>query len=237
MIEDSVKSNTLAAEALGTFFLVLTACGAIIVNDHTGGGLIGHRGISVVFGLIVMIMIYSIGNISGAHMNPAVTIGFLFAKRIGFRQTLFYIVFQIIGALAASLLLRLLFPDSTGLGETSTALPVFQAFLIEVVLTFLLMFVILNVSTGHMEKGIMAGVAIGATVCIAAMVGGPLTGASMNPARSLGPGIVSGNLEHIWLYIIAPVVGAVLASPLCRILQGPECCYVDCDVNKSVDDR
>ncbi len=236
MAEDKIKSNTLAAEALGTFFLVLIGCGSIVVNTIYGG-VIGHAGISVVFGMVVMAMIYSVGNISGAHLNPAVTIGFLFAKRIGIRQTLFYIVFQIIGGLAASLLLRLIFPESQSLGETIPSIKVLPAFLTEVVLTFMLMFVILNVSTGHKEKGIMAGVAIGATVCIAAMVGGPLTGASMNPARSLGPGIISGNLEHIWIYISAPVVGAILASPLCRILQGPECCYVDCDVNKSVDDR
>ncbi len=236
MDEDKIKSNTLTAEALGTFFLVLIGCGSIVVNN-AADGVIGHAGISAVFGMVVMAMIYSVGNISGAHLNPAVTIGFLFAKRIGIKQAVFYIIFQIIGAVAASLLLKFLFPQSQGLGETIPAINVIRALTIEVVLTFLLMFVILNVSTGHMEKGIMAGVAIGATVCIAAIVGGPLTGASMNPARSLGPGLISGNLAHIWIYIAGPIIGAVLASPLCRILQGPECCYVDCDVNKSVDDR
>jgi len=211
------------AEVLGTFSLVFAGCGAIIVNDLYGGQL-GLVGICIVFGLIVMAMVYSIGNISGAHINPAVTIGFYVAGRFPFRLVLPYIVCQLAGAVLAAGILRFLFPGHENLGGTAPAVPIVSALAVEVLLTFILMFVILNVSTGHKEKGIMAGVAVGGVVALNAMVGGPLTGASMNPARSLGPALVSMDLQSMWIYILGPVIGVVVAWPTCRWIQGPDCC-------------
>jgi aquaporin Z len=211
------------AEGIGTFALVFAGCGAIVVND-TAGGELGHVGISLVFGLIVMAMIYSVGNISGAHLNPAVTLGFHFAGRLERREILPYIGSQTAGAILAGLILCILFPTHPDLGSTLPAGGLVRAFVLEVILSFLLMFVILNVSTGHMEKGIMAGVAIGGTVALAALFGGPVSGASMNPARSLGPALASGQLRLLWIYLIAPPIGTYLTHPTCRMIQGPECC-------------
>lgn len=135
-----------------------------------------------------------------------------------------YIIFQILGALIAALILHIAFPESKSLGATIPSVPFIFAFSVVTILTFVLMFVILNVSTGHMEKGIMAGVAIGGTIFIEALIGGPLTGASMNPARSVAPALLSQNLNNISIYIIAPILGAILASPFCKIIQGKECC-------------
>ena len=219
----STIDNRYAAEVLGTFALVFAGCGAIIVNDSYGQAL-GHVGISLVFGLIVTAMIYAVGNISGAHLNPAVTLGFYFAGRFERRAILPYVGCQVAGALLAAAVLRVMFPEHETLGATLPADVILRAFVFEVILTFLLMCVILNVSTGHMEKGIMAGVAIGGTVALEALIGGPVSGASMNPARSIGPAIVSGHLESLWLYVMAPVVGAYLAYPMCRIIQGKACC-------------
>lgn len=216
------------AEVIGTFALVFTGCGAIVVNDLYGGAL-GHVGICLVFGLVVMTMIYAVGNISGAHFNPAVTLGFFFAKRLPRREILLYLASEMGGALSAALLLKVMFPMHPTLGATLPGDSLVTAFILEVVLSFILMFVILNVSTGAMEKGIMAGAAIGATVMLCALLGGPLSGASMNPARSLGPALVSGQLATGWLYVVAPIAGAALASPTCRFIQGKECCYVSED--------
>lgn len=218
-----MNKNIYVAEAIGTFVLVFAGCGAIVVDEIFPGNL-GHLGISASFGLVVMAMIYSIGNISGAHLNPAVTLGFVFARRLDKREAPAYIASQMVGAITAALLLLALFPQSDTLGATLPAAGLFSAFVIEVVLTFILMFVILNVSTGHMEKGIMAGVAIGGTIALEALIGGPVSGASMNPARSLGPALISGNLSDLWLYLTAPVVGALLAFPTCRLIQGSDCC-------------
>lgn len=217
--------NRITAEFLGTFFLVLFGCGAAAVNEMTG--VLGHGGVAASFGLVVMIMIYSVGNISGAHLNPAVTLGFFLARRIEGRNLFFYMTAQVLGALAAAFLLLPAFP-ATSLGVTlpSDGFGGAGAFAIEIVLTAILMFVILNVSTGHMEKGIMAGVAVGGTVALCALVGGPLTGASMNPARSLGPALASGEFSFLWLYLIAPLIGSALASQSCRVIQGNKCCAV-----------
>lgn len=216
-------SNTFMAEFMGTFSLVLFGCAAIVVNDQYNG-VIGHGGIAASFGLIVMIMIYSVGNISGAHLNPAVTLGFYVAGRINPVKGAVYIFAQFSGALLASWLLAITFTTHANLGATLPAVPVLTTFLVEVCISMVLMFVILNVSTGHREKGIMAGVAIGATVALAALIMGPLTGASMNPARSLAPALASNNLESLWVYLSAPFVGAGLAYPLCRVIQGKSCC-------------
>ncbi|MCG8343709.1 MAG: aquaporin [Chlorobiales bacterium] len=221
----SSRKNIYIAEAIGTFALVFAGCGAIVVDDLFGAPL-GHTGVSMVFGLIVMAMIYSIGNISGAHINPAVTLGFFFAGRIQKKEILPYITSQLTGAIAAAGLLKLLFSSHDSLGATLPSGGIINAFVLEIVLSFFLMFVILNVSTGHMEKGIMAGVAIGGTVALEALMGGPVSGASMNPARSLGPALLSGNISALWIYITAPVIGAWLAHPTCRMIQGNECCNV-----------
>lgn len=211
------------AEILGTLILIFAGCGAIVVNDLFGSAL-GHVGVSLVFGLVVLAMIYSVGNISGAHFNPAVTLGFAFAGRLPLRSVPGYLISQLIGALAGALLLKALFPDHSTLGATLPSVLPLQAFLMEMILSFVLMFVILNVSTGHMEKGIMAGVAVGGTIALEALVGGPVTGASMNPARSMGPALVSGHLDFLWIYLLAPVVGTLLAAPTCRWIQGAQCC-------------
>lgn len=216
--------NKYLSELVGTFLLVFAGCGAIVVNDTMGGPL-GHVGICLVFGLVVMVLIYSIGNVSGAHFNPAVTLGFYFSGRFKGRELVPYIAAQVIGALAAAALLRALFPAHETLGSTLPAGgEVLRAFAFEVVLTFALMFVILNVATGWQEKGIMAGAAIGGTVALDALFGGPISGASMNPARSIGPALLSGETTALWIYLAAPVLGALLAFPACRATQGAKCC-------------
>ena len=184
--------KSLFAEFLGTAALVFAGTGAIIINDVSGGA-ITHAGIALTFGLIVLSMIYTFGDISGAHLNPAVTIGFWAARRFDGARVLPYVGAQIGGALAASLLLHALFPTHTTLGATLPADTVAQSFILEIVLTFILMLVILSVSTGAKEKGITAGIAIGAVIALEAMFAGPICGASMNPARSLAPALISGN--------------------------------------------
>lgn len=218
--------NQWIAEAIGTFTLIFFGCGAIVVNDLYGMAL-GHVGISLVFGLTVMAVIYALGNVSGAHINPAVTLGFYFAGRFAGRQVLPYILSQLSGAILAGLTLWLLFPAHDTLGSTLPADSLWRAFVLEVILSFLLMLVILNISTGHMEKGIMAGVAVGGTVAVEALMGGPVSGASMNPARSIGPALVSGHFAELWLYIAAPILGMFLAHPLCRLMQGADCCSTE----------
>lgn len=215
--------NKILAEIIGTAALVLMGCGAIIVND-LHGGVLGHIGVSLSFGLVVMIMIYSIGNISGAHLNPAVSLGFYLTKRLELSTMLQYIISQLIGAILAASFLKLTFPTHQTLGMTIPSVNVLSAFIIEVILTALLMFVILNISTGHKEKGIMAGVAVGGTIMLEALVAGPLTGASMNPARSLAPALLTGDFTNIWIYLIAPFVGIMLVYPSCKWIQGKECC-------------
>ena len=178
------------AELFGTFAVVFAGTGAIITNDLSGGA-VTHVGISLTFGLIVLAMIYAVGEVSGAHLNPAVTLGFWAAGRFRGRLVLPYILSQCAGALLASLLLLLIFPHHPTLGRTDPASTATQAFLLELVLTLILMFVILSVSTDAKEKGIIAGVAVGAVIALEALFGGPISGASMNPARSLGPALAS----------------------------------------------
>jgi len=211
------------AEFLGTFALVFAGTGAIVI-DGTTNGAIGHAGVALTFGLIVLVMIYTLGDISGAHLNPAVTIGFAVAHRFAWREVPGYILSQCLGALAASCLLRWLFPAHQNLGATLPAGPWAQSFVLEIILTFLLMLVVLSVSTGAQEKGITAGIVVGSVIALEAMFAGPICGASMNPARSLAPAVVSGHLEHLWIYIVAPILGALLGMPVCCSLREPECC-------------
>ena len=213
----------LLAEALGTFALIFAGTGAIIVN-HASNGAISHAGIALTFGLVVLAMIYSFGDVSGAHLNPAVSVAFAAAGRFPWREVPGYIAAQGVGAFSASGLLRVLFPADLTLGATLPTGTANQSFILEIVLTFLLMLVVLSVSTGAKEKGITAGIAIGAVIALEAMFAGPISGASMNPVRSFAPAVVSGHLEHLWIYLAGPLIGALLAIPACCGVREPGCC-------------
>lgn len=206
------------AEAIGTFGLVFCGTGAIVINEFTGGT-VTHVGIAMTFGLIVMGMIFAFGEISGAHINPAVTIGFAYAKKFPWKEVPAYCISQILGAFAASGILLFLFPENDMLGTTVPQIDVLRVFIMEVLLTFFLMLVIINVSTGSKEMGVLAGISIGGIVLLEALFAGPITGASMNPARSISPAVISGHLEHLWLYIIAPILGALLAVMSCKLVR------------------
>lgn len=203
------------AELIGTFALVFCGTGAIIIDQQTNGQ-VGHIGVAITFGLIVTSMIYTFGDKSGAHFNPAVTIAFSLANLFPKKQILPYIVSQIIGAFLASAILKLLFPANLNLGATIPAGSNLQSFVLEIVLTFILMLTILFTSQGSKETGTMAGLAIGGVVLLEAMFAGPICGASMNPVRSLSPAIVSGNVATLWIYLTAPVLGATLATLVWR---------------------
>ncbi len=205
------------AEAVGTFALVFCGTGAIIINQESGG-IITHAGVALTFGLIVSAMIFALGDVSGAHMNPAVTLSFALAKRFPFSEVPGYILSQSVGAFSASSVLKFLFPINATLGATLPAGPPAQSFILEVILTFLLVLVIFNVSTGSKEKGITAAIAIGATVGLEAMFAGPICGASMNPIRSIAPAIVSAHTDYLWIYITAPVLGGILGLLIHQIL-------------------
>lgn len=205
------------AEGIGTYALVFCGTGAIIIDQESKGA-VTHVGVAITFGLIVISLIYALGDISGAHLNPAVSIAFTVAKRFALKQLLPYIVSQLSGALLASITLRFLFPHNRFLGATLPAGSAWQSFVLEFILTFLLMLVIIHVATGSKEKGIIAGLAIGSVVLLEAMFAGPISGASMNPARSFAPALVSGHLESIWVYLLAPVFGAVAAVPIWKYL-------------------
>jgi len=210
------------AEFLGTFIMIFCGCGAMAINDITGA--ITHPGVAASWGLVVMVMIYAFGEISGAHFNPAVTIAFAYAKKFQWKEVPKYIVFQFLGALSAALLLLYLFPDSEYLGATVPSIEPIKAFIIELLLTFFLMVVIINVSTGSKEIGTQAAIAVGATILLEAMFAGPMTKASMNPIRSLAPAIASGHFEHLWLYLTAPFIGAFLAVVSCKFIKDDNCC-------------
>jgi len=201
----------LTAEFVGTFALVFAGCGAVVADAATAGA-VSSVGVALTFGLVVCVMIYATGHISGAHFNPAVSVGFAAAGRFPWREVPAYAAVQCLAAAVAIGLLRFLTGDVGTLGATvpSVALP--QGLAFEAVLTFFLMFVISAVATDHRAVGNMAGVAIGGTVTLCALFGGPFTGASMNPARTLGPALFSGTLDVLWLYVAGPLLGAVAAS-------------------------
>jgi aquaporin NIP len=206
------------SEIIGTFALVFCGTGAIVI-DKVSGGAVTHVGVAITFGLIVMAMIYGLGEISGAHLNPAVSIAFTLAGRLPLKSLGIYLVSEIVGALLASLALRLLFPTDELLGTTLPAGTAWQSFALELILTFFLMLVIMGVATGSKEQGLFAGIAIGSVILLEAMFAGPICGASMNPARSLAPAIISGHTEHLWVYLTAPIFGAALAIPTWKFLN------------------
>jgi len=217
----------LMAEFVGTFVLVFAGTGAIVV-DHVSAGAVSHVGVALTFGLVVMALIHALGDVSGAHLNPAVTLGFWAARRFPGSRIAPYVAAQLAGAVVASLLLRALFLESPTLGETRPAGSALQSATLELVLTAILMFVILGVSTGAKEKGASAGAAIGAVVGLEALFAGPISGASMNPARSIAPALVAGDLGDLWLYVVAPPLGALLAVALCRCTRPAGCCASGC---------
>ena len=198
------------AELIGTYFLVFCGTGSIVINEVSGGA-IGHLGISITFGLIVMAMIYALGSISGAHINPAVSIAFYISGDLDKKELPFYLLYQCMGAILASSTLFVLFPGLSSYGDTVPAFGVMQTFILEIILTFLLMFVILLIANEQSDLRPFAGFVIGLTVLLEALFAGPITGASMNPARSLGPALFSGSLDVIWIYFGAPILGAALA--------------------------
>ena len=213
----------LAAEFIGTFALVFAGTGAIVI-DEVSGGAVTHVGVALTFGLIVLAMIYTVGDISGAHLNPAVSLGFFAARRFPLREVIPYVASQFAGAFAASGTLRFLFPQNAMLGTTTPAGSISQSFVLELVLTAILMFAILGVSTGAAEKGITAGIVVGAVIGLEAMFAGPICGASMNPARSLAPALVSGHIQDVWVYLIAPAAGAFVGVLGCRCVRESGCC-------------
>ncbi len=206
------------AEGIGTFAIVFCGTGAIIINEQTGG-IVGHMGISLTFGLIVMLMINCFGSVSGAHFNPAVSLALAANKKLKQSDLILYILSQLIGAIAASAMLSGLFPNNTLLGATLPAVSDGQSFCIEYIITFLLMLVILRVAKTKPEWKWMTSLSIGSMIALAALFAGPICGASMNPARSIGPALISGNLDHIWLYIAGPILGALSALGIEKLLD------------------
>jgi aquaporin NIP len=213
-LDSQLKNKThlkLLSEFVGTFVMVFTGTGAIIVNDVSEGG-IGVVGIALAFGLSVFAMIYLLGPTSGAHLNPAVTVTLCFAQKLHIRLALLFIASQCAGAMAASLLLFFLFPNHPTLGATIPSGSLAQSFVLELFFSFLLLLAILIISKRSSGNRISSALVIGSIIAVEAIFGGPISGASMNPARSLAPAIVSGHHAHLWIYMIAPVIGGMLAA-------------------------
>lgn len=207
-----------AAELIGTFCLVFAGTGAIVV-DQASAGKVGALGIGLTFGLVVLAMIYALGHVSGAHLNPAVTVGFWVAGRHKGGEVAPYAAAQCLGAVAASACLKLLFLGSpTTLGLTMPSGSSLQAFVLEMILSFILMFVIMGVATDDRAEGAMAGIAIGGVIALEALFAGPISGASMNPARSFAPALLTGWFDHLWIYLIAPCAGTVLGALAYRLV-------------------
>jgi len=210
-------ARRLTAELVGTFALVFAGCGAVMVEAKTGA--LGHVGVALTFGLVIMAMIYAVGHISGAHLNPAVSLAFALNRHFPWTKLLGYWAAQLAGAFAAAALLRGSLGNIAHVGATLPSGSERQSFLWELVLTFFLMFVIMAVATDTRAVGEAAAIAIGGTVGLDAMFGGPISGASMNPARSIGPAFVSGDLHALWLYIAAPLLGAALGAAIYQFLR------------------
>jgi aquaporin NIP len=214
---DSWLLRRSVAELVGTFVLVLAGCGAVMVNTQTGA--LGHIGVAFTFGMAILTMIAAVGHISGGHFNPAVTIAFAITRHLPWRDVLFYVIGQFIGAILAALTLRVLIGDVASLGTTLPSGTALQSFGVEILLTATLMFVIISVATDTRAVGAPAALAIGFTILLDALWGGPISGASMNPARSLGPALVSGVLTDQWVYLLAPIIGAALGGLLYQWLR------------------
>lgn len=205
------------AELIGTFALVFSGTGAIVINQLYGG-VVTHVGVAIIFGLVVTVLIYTFGELSGAHINPAVTIAFGIEGKLKKKEILPYILSQLTGAFLASGVLKFLFPTSLNLGASLPAGSTYQSFTLEFILTYILMMVIIRVSSNK-KISKFTGIAVGFTVFLEALFAGPFCGASMNPARSIAPAFVSGHLNALWLYILAPIAGAILAVLSNRILE------------------
>lgn len=203
------KPFALYAEFIGTFAMVFCGTAAMAVNETTGA--VAHEGVAITWGLIVMAMIYAFGEQSGAHFNPAVTLSFALANRFDWKKVPHYVLAQSFGAITASLAVQSLLPESEIIGATIPTIPHINAFWLEFLLSFFLMTVILQISTGSKEIGPIAGVAVGGVILLEAMFAGPLTNASMNPVRSLGPALVGNHWEPMWIYVTAPFAGMAVA--------------------------
>jgi len=213
-------SRRAAAEGLAAFALVFAGCGAVVANQRYGAAL-GVVGIGLVFGLIIMVMVYATGHLSGAHINPAVTIAFTVTRHFPTRDAVAYIGAQLAGASAAALALLAVWTDKPAhLGATVPTVGVGSAVLYEALLTAFLMFVIMAVATDTRAVGAAAAIAIGGTIGLDALFGGPVTGASMNPARSFGPALVSGEWRDFWVYVIGPVAGAAAGALAYQLVRG-----------------
>ncbi|MBC7721532.1 MAG: aquaporin [Pedobacter sp.] len=205
------------SEFIGTFIMMFCGTGAMAIDETTNGS-ITHVGVAITWGLIVMSLIYALGETSGAHFNPAVTIAFTVNKNFPAKLVLPYLGSQFLGAISASLLLKYLFPTSLFLGASLPRNGNMQSLILEIVLSFLLMLVILKVAQGSKEQGFFAGIAIGSVVLLEAMFAGPICGASMNPVRSLTPALISGHLSQVWIYLIGPPTGMLLAVGFNKLL-------------------
>jgi aquaporin NIP len=223
LMDDSLTlARRAAAEGFAAFALVFAGCGAIVANA-TNDGALGAVGVSLTFGLIVMAMIYATGHLSGAHINPAVTIAFTLTRHFPAREAVAYIAAQVVGAIAAAFVLLAVWPDQPAqLGATLPSVGIGSAFVYETILTAFLMFVIVAVATDTRAVGAAAAIAIGGTVGLDALFGGPVTGASMNPARSLGPGLAAGEWTDLWIYLTAPVLGAAIGAVAYQLVRGQE---------------
>jgi aquaporin Z len=206
------------AECIGTFTLVFCGAGAIVI-DRQYGGAVSHVGISLVFGAVVTCVIFAFGDVSGAHVNPAVTVAFWLAGRFEIKEIAPYILSQSAGGIAASATLHFLFTENNLLGGTYPSGSDMQSFIMEFLLTFFLVLLVMQVSTGAKEKGMFAAIAVGSMVGLEALFAGPVCGASMNPIRSLAPAIVSGHFEHQWIYLTAPFLGAAFAVLIWHVLK------------------
>lgn len=209
-----ITKSALYGEFLGTYAMVFCGTAAMAVNEVNGS--ISHVGVAITWGLIVMAMIYAFGELSGAHFNPAVTVGFALSGRFAWKNVPIYIVMQVIAATLASVTVKYLLPESEFIGASIPSIDATRAFVLETILTFILMIVIIHISTGSKEIGPVAGLAVGSVILLEAMFAGPLTNASMNPARSLGPALVSGHVQPLWIYLTAPFLGASLAVVIAK---------------------
>jgi aquaporin NIP len=219
-LPDRQLVRALTAELIGTFALVFAGCGAIMVDAKTGA--LGHLGVALAFGLVIMAMIYAVGHVSGAHFNSAVTLSFALTRHFPWPRVFLYWGAQATGAILAALFLRASLGNVAHVGATLPSGSQAQSFLWEVVLTSLLMFVIMAVATDTRAVGEAAAIAVGGTVGLDALFGGPISGASMNPARSLGPALVSGDLHSLWIYLTAPLLGAALGAVAYQLVRGDE---------------